>query len=92
MSSGRIAKTAATMPSSPSMNAWLQVGHSRLGAYALTTLRSSLSAPHPSHSPTPPSCQVIETVDGMREPYHLDLAGARRSDESVEQQGAAARI
>src|SRR5260221_9893911 len=88
VSSGRIAKTAATVPSSPSMNAWLQLGHSRLGAYALTTLRSSLSAPHPSHTPTPPSCQVRVTVVGMRSPYHLRLGGARRTKQSVGRQDA----
>jgi hypothetical protein len=71
VSSGRITKTAATVRSSPFMNASLQRGHSRLGAYEWTTLRSSLSAWQTSHSPTPPSCQVTETVDGgMAAPYH----------------------
>jgi hypothetical protein len=71
VSSGMIAKTAATVRSSPFMNASLQRGHSRLGAYEWTTLRSSLSAWQTSHSRTPPSCQVMETVDGgMAAPYH----------------------
>src|SRR6201984_817780 len=63
VSSGGIAKTAATARSSPSTNAWLQLGHRRLGAYAFTMLRSSLVVPQPSHTPTPPSCQVTEMVE-----------------------------